>query len=152
MSDKKASRPKRGAPPGNQYGIKLKDKEIRQLAYKSYCEHLAKGKSKDSWVFRHGEYVCCYKTFQKYLEDVSEFPPIHKDAAFADGYREWENVVEGSAKGINTKANTASLQMLMRNKYGWDKADKQADVDANTVNQFNAIMNQLSQAQAKKKD
>lgn len=41
------------APKGNKYHLALKDPDIRQLAYQSCCNHLAKGKSKRSWVFEN---------------------------------------------------------------------------------------------------
>lgn len=140
-----------GAPLGNKNRVALKDKEIRQLAYKSYCAHLALGKSKRSWCFEHTQYSCTWETFEKYLKDEVEFDPLQKRLAECKGYAHWEAVVEASAKGINKDANTASLQMLMRNKFGWDKQDKVIEVDSNTANQFNAIMKQLSDSQAEKK-
>lgn len=109
------------APKGNQYGLKLKDPDIRQQAYEQYCEHLAKGKSKKSWYFEHEQLTCTWETMEKYLEDEREFDPIHKKISESKGYARWEQVVEDSAVGANKDANTASLQMVMRNKFGWDK-------------------------------
>jgi hypothetical protein len=106
---------------GNQFGIKIKDPELRQLAYKSFCEHIAKGRAIDSWYFEHPEATLSYKTMLKYIKDEEEFPPEQREIAKAKGYAHWEKVVEDSAIGINKDANTASLQMLMRNKFGWDK-------------------------------
>jgi hypothetical protein len=108
-------------PPGNQYGLKLKDPDIRQQAYSQYCDHLAKGKSKRSWCFEHPELTCTWETMEKYLDNEAEFDPIHKKISETKGYAKWEGVVEDSAVGTNKDANTASLQMLMRNKFGWDK-------------------------------
>lgn len=110
-----------GAPTGNKNGIKLKDPNIRQLAYLQYCSHLARGKSKKSWYFEHPEFRCTWETLEKYLNDEVEFDPLHKKIAEVKGFAYWEEVVEDSAIGKNQNANTASLQMLMRNKYAWDK-------------------------------
>jgi len=109
---------------GNQNGVALKDPQIRQKAYKSFCSHLAKGKSIESWYFEEGEHLCCYKTMQSYIAKFpSEFPSIKKEIAMIKGFQYWESVVEDSAIGKNKDASTPSLQMLMRNKYGWDKQD-----------------------------
>lgn len=110
---------------GNDYGLALKDPAIRQKAYKSFCDHLAKGKSQKSWFFEEGEHLCCYKTMLSYIQNnPKEFPPIQREIAETKGYQYWESVVEASAEGRNPTANTASLQMVMRNKFGWDKEQK----------------------------
>jgi len=109
-----------GAPKGNKSGVSLKDKELRQRAYKSFCAHLAKGKAIKSWWYQEGEYSCVWATMLSYIQDTIEFDPLQRTIAEAQGYNEWEEISELSAKGKN-KANTASLQMVMRNKFGWDK-------------------------------
>lgn len=108
-------------PPGNKRGTKLKDPDVRQEAYKSYCEHLAKGKSKRSWFFEHPELTCTYQTMEDYIKDEREFSPIHMQTAMSKGYARWEQIVEDGAEGINQNVNPACLQMVMRNKFGWDK-------------------------------
>lgn len=114
-----------GAQPDNQNRVALKDPDIRQIAYQSFCDHIAKGKSKDSWYFEHEELTCTYRTFSKYLQDEVEFPPIKKDIAWTKGFQHWEAITEASATGADKKkSNTASLQMVMRNKYGWDKEER----------------------------
>ena len=141
--------------PGNKHGLKLKSPEIRQLAYKQYCEHLAKGKTKRSWRFRHPEHSCTWETMEKYIKDETEFDPIHKEEALADGLYLWEEVVEESAKGINKDANTASLQMIMRNKFGWDKEDKSANFspqDLEKLSEFFAKFGQSFQVEKKESE
>jgi len=70
----------------------------------------------------------------KYLQNEVEFDPLHKKIAEVKGFARWEKVVEDSATGKNKDANTASLQMLMRNKYGWDKTDgKEISVDSEVI-------------------
>jgi hypothetical protein len=113
-----------GAPLGNKYGVKLKDPAMRQRAYKAYCEWRAKGKSKRSFRFQEGKCKCIWETLESYLKDEDEFDPIHMKYAEAEGFGHWEQIVEDSATGVNEKANTASLQMIMRNKYSWDKESK----------------------------
>lgn len=136
---------------GNKYRMALKDPDIRQKAYEQYCAHLAKGLSKKTWVFKHPEFTCTAETFDKYLKDTEEFDPIHKKVALAQGNAIWEKHVIDSALGDNEKANTASLQMFMRNTYGWDKKEKE-DVDEENeqaLEQMKALMNQLK---SRKKD
>ncbi len=116
------------APKGNQFskGLKnaekLKKPELKQMAYDQYCAHLAKGKSKRSWYFEHPTMRITWVTMEKYiLDDPSLLNPIHKEIAWCKGYQKWEGIVEESAIGTNKVANTASLQMVMRNKFDWDK-------------------------------
>jgi hypothetical protein len=113
-----------GAPKGNKNATKLKTPELKAEAYKQYCAHLARGKSKKSWCFEHPDLTLTFETMDKYIDgSVIDFPPIHKKVAETKGFAFWEQVVEDSAIGKNKDANTASLQMLMRNKYSWDKED-----------------------------
>lgn len=116
----------KGAPKGNTFNKckALTDDEHKHLAFKSFCNHVANGKVIQSWSYENGEFMCCYKTMQKYMqENTKDFPTIKFNAALAAGYRKWENVCDDSAEGSNRKANVASLNMLMRNKYGWDKRE-----------------------------
>jgi len=138
-----------GAPVGNKNGTKLKDPDIRQLAYSQYCAHLAKGKSKRSWFFEHPEFRCTWETLEKYLDNEVEFDPLHKKIAETKGFAYWEEVVEDSAIGKNKDANTASLQMLMRNKYSWDKQTVKEPfvVDHDLSKQFDALMEQIKSIQ-----
>lgn len=111
-----------GGKPGNKNGLKIKDQDLRQKAYKQYCEWLSQGKSGRSFTFVEGDLMCTGQTIQHYMaSNPIEFPPIYKEIAESKGMAKWEQVVSDSAEGKNKDANTASLQMLMRNKYGWDK-------------------------------
>jgi hypothetical protein len=125
-----------GPPLDNKNGIKLKDPDIRQEAYRQYCAHLAKGKSKRSFVFRHPEFSCHWVTLESYIKDKVEFDPVQMELAKCEGYARWEQVVEDSAEGKNKDANTASLQMLMRNKYDWDKKEEVQQQQATEQIQF----------------
>lgn len=111
---------------GNKSGCALKDPKVRQKAFESFCAHRAKGKAIKSWWYEDEEgYSCIWETMLKYIKDnPTEFDPIKLKLAESKGYEHWEEVAELSAKGKN-KANTASLQMVMRNKFGWDKEEAQ---------------------------
>lgn len=113
-----------GAPIGNQYRLELDTPEIRQIVYMDFCAHLAKGKAIKSWYYDKDGYLISWQAFLGYLDRFkSELNPIHKINAESKGYQEWETITEDSAKGKNKRANTASLQMVMRNKFGWDKQE-----------------------------
>jgi hypothetical protein len=109
---------------GNQYAKKLSTLELKKEAFAQYLAHLSKGKSKKSWWFDHPDLTLTWETMDKYIRDEPDiFDPLQIVQAKSKGYQIWEQVVEDSARGDNKDANTASLQMLMRNKFGWDKED-----------------------------
>lgn len=109
------------APKGNQNSKKLKTDELKKLAYDSYCAHLSKGKNKRSWFFEHENLTLTWQTMETYItENQVDFNPIKKTIAECKGFQEWEEIAEKCAKGQN-KAVVPALQMVMRNKFGWDK-------------------------------
>lgn len=120
------------APKGSKNGQKMKTDDIQLEAYHDYCDWVASGKSKDSWRWRKdNRLMCTWDTMEKYMrEDPIKFPPIQMLAARCDAKAYWEKIVEDSAVGTNEKANTASLQMIMRNKFGWDKQNQEKDATA----------------------
>lgn len=119
---------------GNQFGLALKDPEMRQRAYKSYCDHLSLGKSRKSWCFIEGDHACTWETFETYLKNEDEFPPVKRNIAQIQGFKKWEAITEDSATGADRKkSNTASLQMVMRNKYGWDKDQQKTSATHYTI-------------------
>ena len=110
--------------PGNKNAVALKDPKVRQRAYESFCKHISKGKSVKSWWFDEDGLTCTWETFYKYIKDKTEFDPIKKELAHCKGLAHWEEVVEKTATGENDKASVPCLQMLMRNKFGWDKPEE----------------------------
>lgn len=135
---------------GNENAKKLKTPELCAEAYKQYCAHIANGKSKRSWCFDHPELTLTWETMEKYLEDEVVFDPKKKKIAESKGFAKWEKVCEESADGTNRKANTASLQMIMRNKFGWDKESKQSGspVDESHGKNLDKMMNKLCDLQS----
>lgn len=116
------------APEGNRYGCKFDNNpEVLKDAYKDYCAHLAKGKHKKSWWYDKNGYECTWFTMEKYIAESKALDPIKKEMAISQGLHIWEGICEESANGKNKKANTASLQMVMRNKFGWDKENKKEE-------------------------
>lgn len=139
---------------GNNNGTKLKNPDLRQKAYQEFCKWIAKGKSPRSFVFREGDLTCLGETIEEYMKaNPTEFPPIHYKAAKSDGYAHWEQVVEDSAAGQNKEANTASLQMLMRNKFGWDKKeDTNESIDNAAIEKLGAFFKAISKTVASDKE
>lgn len=114
--------PGKGAPRGNKNGTKLKDADVRQQAYKSYCEWISQGKTKEAWVFEHPSLSCTSKTMERYIrENPLEFPLIHKEIAEAKSYEIWLETGKQMMLGEISKCQPAIYQMFMRNKFGWDK-------------------------------
>jgi hypothetical protein len=135
---------------GNQEAKKLKTDELKRDAYDQYCAHLAKGKSKRSWYFQHPSLSLTWETMEKYIkEDTSVFDPTQKKHAEAQGFAKWEQVVEDSAIGQNKDANVAALQMLMRNKYKWDRHDQVHEDDLSSADANEKLLNQISNLQKK---
>lgn len=106
--------------------IKLNTPELKKEAFRQYLEHLSKGKHKKSWYFKHPTICLSWETMEKYIKNEPDiFDSEQIKQAMSAGYQKWEEIVESSAEGKNKDANTASLQMVMRNKFGWDKQDKE---------------------------
>lgn len=134
-----------GAPYGNKFAAKRLSPEQRQKAYYSFCDHIAEGYSINAWHFEDGEFKLSYKSMLTYIKDEDEFPPIHKEIAEAKSLKHWEKIVYDSARGINKEANTASLQMVMRNKFGWDKyTDRQPSDIGEVSNTVNKLFEQIA--------
>jgi len=135
---------------GRKNNEKLTTDKLRKEAFKQYCEHMAAGKSKRSWYFDHPTINLTYKSIDNYIKDYPEiFDEAALEVAKTKGYGFWEKVVGDSALGKNTKANTATLQMLMRNRFGWDRRyENESDESASFSEAFSSLMNQISSLQA----
>jgi hypothetical protein len=122
--------------------------QFRDNAYRGFCQHIATGKAVESYVHAEGGAVASYRTILKWMQDERTFPPEYKVIATSMGLGFWENVVAESALGINTKANVASLQMLMRNKYGWDRRDdERKTAEPEILASYEKLMVQLTKRQ-----
>lgn len=122
------------ANTGNSYAKKLTTDELKLQVFDSYLSHIAKGKSKKSWWFENDEITLTWQSMDTYIKnEPGIFSSLQIECAKSKGYNIWEQVVEDSAKGINKDANTASLQMLMRNKYEWDKHEPEPKSNNETL-------------------
>ena len=59
-----------GAPLGSKNGAKLTNDTIKAEAYKQYCAHLAKGKKKRTWRFKHPDVSLTWETMEKYIKEA----------------------------------------------------------------------------------
>ncbi len=136
------------APFGNQNATKLNTPELKAIAYASYCNHLALGKDKKSWCLED-PIELTWETMEKYIRDNPiDFDPLKKQIAEAKGYNRWEQVVEDSAIGKNKDHNTATLQMKMRCKFGWDRVSRQDETDVVSVqHNQHCILEQVAELQ-----
>ncbi len=125
MAKKSTRKKTSGAQPENNNRLFLKEEALRKKAYQAYCSWIAKGKLKTSFNFEIQGNKIYWRTIESYIKNYPlEMDTIHKEFAECKGLEKWETICEQSAEGLNTKANTASLQMVMRNKFGWDKQEK----------------------------
>lgn len=114
---------------GNKYGLKLKDPNVRQEAFKQYCEHLASGYPREAFFFEHPVHSVCWETIEKYIEEnPQEFPPIKIKQAMARRYRHWldkgRSLMEGKFRGGSPTVWTVCMRNLFKD-IGWDKEDKE---------------------------
>lgn len=134
-----------GAPEGNSFAQKLPTRELRKMAFDSYCEHIANGKSKRSWTMKSSIKVS-WETMEKYIKEYShEFDLDALKNATSIGFSKWEQVLDDSANGKNTKANFASLKMKFNHVFNWGKDDNrpEANNEAAAAAQ-DKLMNQLA--------
>lgn len=127
---------KSGAQPNNQNGLKLKDSNVRQEAYRQYCEYISGGGTKEAWTFEHPDLTCTNKTMEKYMrENPLEFPPIQKEVADSKSYEHWCTLGKRMMLGQIEKCQPAIFQMFMRNKFDWDKdqTDEVAECAADKI-------------------
>lgn len=105
---------------------KLHTKELKLEAFRQYCEHISKGRSKYTWYLDHPDVTLTWETFETYLaNDTEEIFSIEiLKTAQAHGYRFWEEFVIDCAK-MSIPHDTNALAMIMRNKYKWDRQDTQ---------------------------
>lgn len=112
---------------GNKFGTKLKDPELRQKAYASYCKHLESGRPKQSFHFDYEHYHVCYKTIERYMkENPEEFPAFLMEKALAKRYQHWFDKGIALMEGKMRFGCPTIWQTIMRNMFrdiGWDKQD-----------------------------
>ena len=115
---------------GNLNAVKIKDSDLQKVAYENYCTWIASGKSQRGWVFDYKDEkgkkkFITWQTIERYIELFpSVCPPENKQRAENMGYQAWENTGIEMMIGKIEKCQPAIYQMMMRNKFGWDKESK----------------------------
>lgn len=119
----------KGQGKGNQCARKLTTQELKQQAYKQYCDHIGNGRPQKSWYFEHPELTICYKTMENYIkEDPNNFPPIQKEVGYAKSLDIWFDKGKDMMDS-EKRCNPAIYQMIMRNIHGWDKESVEEKID-----------------------
>src|ERR1700722_15759969 len=78
------------APKGNKRGLKLKDPDVRQEAYRQYCDHIAEGWPKEAFFFDHPENSVSWEKMDRYIsENPTEFLPNFKQKGQASKKKQW---------------------------------------------------------------
>ncbi len=119
----------KGQNKGNKCAQKLTTPELRQEAYRQYCDHLAHGYPKQAWCFEHPDLTLCWKTMERYIKDYAdEFPLSQRTRAESKGLKWW--IDEGKdMMRTQDRCQPAIFQIMMRNIYGWDKETIEEKVD-----------------------
>lgn len=131
---------------------KLKTPEIKEMAYEQYLNHIARGKSSGSWYFDHPDVTLSGYSMERYIKREPEFFDEERlQVARAKGYQVWENVADNAADGTNPDINSAALQMVMRNKFDWDRKEHETNSIEMTAleNNFSTLMAQIKMSQSK---
>jgi hypothetical protein len=134
---------------GNTWGRGIKSPEERQIAYQSYCDHIAEGNFKNSWYYDNPETGSHWttETMEKWIKETNEFELWKMKIAEAKGFSFYEKQLKSCITGENTKVNIAGLQMAMRHKYGWDKADRTPLNSPEVLASYERVMLMLSDKQ-----
>ena len=114
-----------------------KPKDLKLRAWPLYIEHLRNGYSSQSFVYREGgnsyTETCSYKTLENLAnENHKDFPKSQVEDAYADAKFKYEKLGEQLLTGKIPNGNAAVFQIIMRNKFGWDKpqANMQISIEA----------------------
>ena len=138
------------APEGNDFGLAIKDPEMRQRAFKDFCRHIAEGYPVGAWSYREGEIGCVWRTMLSYLDNnPDEFHALLKEEAHCHGYKKWfekgVNLTDGKVKGNPSPQTWATI---MRNMFQWDKDKKDASDETKSISALQKIAQFLGTAQS----
>jgi|WetSurMetagenome_2_1015567.scaffolds.fasta_scaffold303570_3 hypothetical protein len=127
---------------GNTNRLKIKTEDLQQVAYAAYCNWLAMGRDKKGYVFDYEDEngvvgSVTYLTIENYVKSQRfKLDPSQQDRAEALSYQCWEAVGIQMMKGEMEKCQPAIYQMMMRNKFGWDKDTKTSNVNESDAKKF----------------
>lgn len=133
----------------------IQTKEQAEKAFKSFCDHLAKGNPQYSWFIDDEDVRCTDETLLKYMQSNPElFDTVLKEISHRKSFQTWfetgKQMAKGELKG-NTSPNTWAL--IMRNmfaKHGWwDAEDKKEGPNAAYVNSIKELFTEIKGASSK---
>ncbi len=112
-------------PLGNKRGVKLKDADVRQEAYRQYCAHIASGLPKEAFFFDHPTHSVSWDTMERYIkENPNEFPSIKMQQAKSARYKVWmehgNQLMRGRYKGGSPTVWTVIMRNIFKD-IGWDR-------------------------------
>lgn len=111
---------------GNKYNLKLKEPEIRQLAYQQYCKHIEDGWPKQAWCFDHPTVQITWETMDKYIkESPHEFDPYLKKRAESQRFKHWMEHGNCLMRGKYLHGSPETWKTIMRNMFKDIKWDRQ---------------------------
>lgn len=141
-----------GAPFGNKFGLKLKDPDVRQEAYRQYCDHIASGFPRESFFFKHPVHSVTWETMEKYIkENPDEFSPLLMAEARAKRFKYWFEVGRDITIGKIKRNSPVTWANIMRNcfkEYGWDRdINKVHEVPEEFISASDRLTQQISEYQ-----
>jgi len=114
--------------PGNKNAMKLNTPELRKEVFRQYCEWISHGWSRKSFVFDHPDISITWETVEKYMRDFpEELNENDRKVAEAVALKYWESQGVAMMTGQMDKCEPAIYQMMMRNKFGWDKHESKRE-------------------------
>lgn len=131
------------AQQGNTNYLKLKKEDQQQAAYDAYCNWIASGRGIRGFVFECKDeetdkiITITWQTVENYIKAKRfEFDPTKKEKAENLSYQVWEHMGVDMMNGKVPKCQPAIYQMMMRNKFGWDKEAKVSQVHEADAKKF----------------
>jgi hypothetical protein len=140
-------------PKGYRNAAKLKTNDLKQKAYKGYCEHIASGKPKEGYVFKCPTETVTWETIEKYMaEDPVNFPPLLMKEARAKRYMIWFEKGNALIEGKYRHGSPVVWQTIMRNMFrdiGWDKQEDKSTFSAEQESTLRSLFKEVADIQKK---
>jgi hypothetical protein len=127
---------------GNANRLKIKSEELQKVAFAIYCDWLAMGRDKKGFVCDYvdengKEGSVTYQTIENYVKSQRfDLDPSQQERAECLGFARWETTGIQMMTGEMKNCQPAIYQMMMRNKYSWDKEAKSSHVHETDAKKF----------------
>lgn len=136
---------------GNTNRLKIKSEALQQAAYTAYCAWLSMGRDKRGFVFDYedeaGKQGCVtQQTIENYIKSQRfDLDSSQMDRAESLSYQVWEAAGIQMMKGEIEKCQPAIYQMMMRNKFGWDRDNKVSNVNESDAKKFMEFCDRIAE-------